>query len=109
MPGGRAIEAEIHGRFAHLRLGKTEQFRPGPDLMAFIGREASIDPDTVKAAEPKMTVVKADVDLVRKAKTIAEDKGVDLSEYLSELIRGPITRDWDRIMRRVMEAEGGEE
>lgn len=36
--GGRPEEAALHARFAHLRLGRTEQFQPGPDLMEFIGR-----------------------------------------------------------------------
>lgn len=38
MEGGRAEEAETHDRFSHLRIGRTEQFMPGPDLMEFIGR-----------------------------------------------------------------------
>jgi hypothetical protein len=37
MEGGLEREAEIHGRFAHLRLGTTEQFRPALELMEFIG------------------------------------------------------------------------
>lgn len=37
MEGGRAEEREIHARFSHLRFGRTEQFRPAPDLMEFIG------------------------------------------------------------------------
>jgi hypothetical protein len=55
----------------------------------------------------KTTPVKIDTGLVRKAKTIAEDKGVDLSEYVSGLIRGAIARDWDKILKRVVEAEEG--
>ena len=38
MEGDRDEERSIHGRFAHLRFGRTEQFRPAADLMAFIGR-----------------------------------------------------------------------
>lgn len=38
LPGGRSEEQAIHERFAHLRLGRTEQFRPEADLMKFIGR-----------------------------------------------------------------------
>jgi Meiotically up-regulated gene 113 len=38
MDGGREEEAELHHRFAHLRLGRTEQFRPASDLVAYIGR-----------------------------------------------------------------------
>ena len=54
MPGGAEEEAEIHARFAHLRFGRTEQFRPAPELLAFIGRPllVSADPDAVEAMEP---------------------------------------------------------
>ncbi len=38
LPGGRKEERQIHSRFAHLRIGRTEQFRPAIDLMEFIGR-----------------------------------------------------------------------
>jgi hypothetical protein len=38
MPGGRDEERAIHERFSHLRFGRTEQFRPEADLLAFIGR-----------------------------------------------------------------------
>jgi hypothetical protein len=50
MPGGRDEEKAIHGRFAHLRLGQTEQFRPASDLMDFIGRPLLVgaNPDTVE-------------------------------------------------------------
>ena len=38
LPGGRKEEHAIHRQFAHLRFPKTEQFRPAPELMEFIGR-----------------------------------------------------------------------
>jgi hypothetical protein len=49
--GGREREREIHARFAHMRLGKTEQFRPAPELLEFIGRPllVGVNPDTVEA------------------------------------------------------------
>lgn len=37
IPGGRDEERAIHERFSALRFGKTEQFRPESDLLAFIG------------------------------------------------------------------------
>lgn len=37
LEGDQDEEARIHARFAHVRLGGTEQFQPSPDLMAFIG------------------------------------------------------------------------
>jgi hypothetical protein len=50
MPGGKDEEAEVHERFAAIRLGRTEQFRPTADLMAFIGRPllVGLNPDTVE-------------------------------------------------------------
>ncbi|MFI5458973.1 MAG: GIY-YIG nuclease family protein [Isosphaerales bacterium] len=60
MPGDRSVEAEIHERFTHLRIhARKEQFRPGPDLMAFIGRPLLVDPnpDVVEAVEPARLAV----------------------------------------------------
>ncbi len=53
MEGDIETEREIHGRFSHLRFGKTEQFRPGPDLMEFIGRPPLVgqDPDAIGATD----------------------------------------------------------
>lgn len=50
MQGGRDEERAIHNRFAHLRLGRTEQFRPAAELMAFIGRPllVGVNSDTVE-------------------------------------------------------------
>jgi hypothetical protein len=61
-----------------------------------------------KKAPLKTTPVKIDTGLVRKAKTIAEDKGVDLSDYLSGVVRGAIDRDWTKVLKKIVEAaEGG--
>jgi Meiotically Up-regulated Gene 113 (MUG113) protein len=60
MPGDPTVEAKVHERFAHLRLGEQgkrgrqpEQFRPAPDLMEFIGRPLLVctNPDAVEAME----------------------------------------------------------
>lgn len=52
MPGGRAEETAIHRRFAHLRCGKTEQFRPAPELMSFINRPLLVNQGDVALMEP---------------------------------------------------------
>jgi hypothetical protein len=51
MDGGREEERAIHERFAEHRLGRTEQFKPVAEIMAFIGRPllVSAAPDTVEA------------------------------------------------------------
>jgi hypothetical protein len=51
-PGDRKTERETHARFAHLRLGRTEQFRPAPELMEFIGLPPSADHGDVEAMAP---------------------------------------------------------
>lgn len=43
LDGGRDEEQALHARFSHLRLGRTEQFRPDAELMAFIGRPLLVD------------------------------------------------------------------
>ncbi len=45
MEGGPHEERAIHGRFAHLRFGRTERFRPAGDLMDFIGRPLLVGPN----------------------------------------------------------------
>lgn len=49
--GDQDEEARIHAMFSHLRLGKTEQFKPAPDLLAFIGQPllVGMNPDAVEA------------------------------------------------------------
>jgi hypothetical protein len=60
MDGDRKEETEIHERFAHLRLGKTEQFRPRADLLAFIGQPSLVvaNPDTVEVIPPRQLDIK---------------------------------------------------
>jgi hypothetical protein len=43
MEGGVREEREIHQRFAHLRIGTTEQFRSGRDLMEYLGLPPVVD------------------------------------------------------------------
>jgi hypothetical protein len=59
MRGGRATERKLQERFAHLRIGKTEQFRPGPDLLEFIGKPllVSANPDAIEPVEPLSRMV----------------------------------------------------
>jgi hypothetical protein len=35
--GGRTEERELQRRFDHLRIGRTEDYRPAPDLMEYLG------------------------------------------------------------------------
>jgi len=59
MPGGPDDEAAIHERFAHLRFGRTEQFRPAAELMEFIGKPLLVhpDPDAVEVTEKRADII----------------------------------------------------
>lgn len=124
MPGDMAREAEIHHRFAHLRLegrGRRgchpEQFRPAADLMAFIGRPflVSPNPDAVELMISRSalnddgrddTRVKVDVSLAGKAKLVATHRGIPVAEFLTELLRRPIDQAYVAMLR---ELEGKKE
>ena len=49
-------------------------------------------------------VVKLDLILVGKAQMVAKAQGTSVAEYLSEIIRGPVDRDFLNIMKQ-MEAD----
>jgi hypothetical protein len=49
--GTRETEREIHQRFAHLRFGRTEQFRPAPELMEFIGQPTVASVEQITPSE----------------------------------------------------------
>ncbi len=103
--GDREEERRIHAMFSHLRFGRTEQFRPGCDLMEFIGLQSiSIaNPDEVKAKDPAKRNHRADCmklvnfmmpeQMYDKLMKLSKIDGVSLSkhirnaasEYLNEL------------------------
>ena len=49
------------------------------------------------------TVVRLASDLVRKAKYLAAQKGVALSDYLSDLLRPAIDKDFRKAARELMD------
>ncbi len=106
--GDLDTEREIHERFSHLRFGRKEQFKPGADLMEFIGKPllVSANSEAVIIPTPRMlglTAVKIDVTLARKAKTIADDRGIPLSTYLSGAVETAVAKDWPKILKKMVE------
>ena len=105
MPGDRSTESEIHGRFNHLRLGTTEQFRPGRDLMDFIGKPllVSPNPEAVEATPRKWFppgVAQIERDILTRARMISADRGIPLAGYLSNSLRQIVERDWGQMVKR---------
>jgi hypothetical protein len=58
-----------------------------------------------KSSERDDVTVKIDRGIVSKAKMIASARSVPLAEYLSELLRSPVIRDFAKEMRRIELAE----
>lgn len=89
MPGGRAEERALHARFAHLRFGKSEQFRPEPDLLAFINRPLFVNANPVVEAmasdrKPvRLTLSPSDHDWLAEC---AASVGLSMSSYVRMVV-----------------------
>lgn len=114
LPGGLKEERAIHERFDHLRLGRTEQFRPAADLMAFLGCPLLVgaNPDAVEAIGPVLSdiqlrtldrddvTVKIPRRIALMGKAIARDRGISLAEFLEELLTVAIDKGYAAMLRR---------
>ena len=60
-----------------------------------------------RATKRRDAVVKLDVTIVGKAQMVAKANGTSVAEYLSELVRALVDRDFLKVMKR-MEAESAE-
>ena len=92
MAGGQVEEADIHARFADLRLGRTEQFRPGEDLMAFIRRPllASANPDAVEAMPTpgkQGELVRLYVETAEIIKQAASERQMSIGAFCDKFLR----------------------
>ena len=110
MEGGREREVEIHAQFAHLRFGRTEQFRPAPDLLTFIGRPLLVgaNPDVVEAMKGRRLgyrYIRMDDELCEKARKLAALRGVSMAEMFSDALRPWIDREWKKEVRQLKEDE----
>src|SRR4051812_159901 len=66
-----------------------------------------------KAGRPKAVarrgegkLVRIDPDIVGKAKVITGRRNLDLGPFLSELLKGPIDREYQRVLSELAELEG---
>jgi hypothetical protein len=98
IPGGRREELELHRRFAHLRFGKTEQFRPAPDLMEFIGKPllVSQNPNAIErtvSVRDTSASIRINAYVLMRVKIAAAYKGVSITEFVNRAILGAADRD----------------
>jgi hypothetical protein len=93
MPGGHEEEKAIHARFAHLRFGTTEQFRPAPELLAFIGLPllACANPDAVEVMDshikPMVVQIRGSQEWKDWAEGIADKEGDTVAKLFERALR----------------------
>lgn len=109
MEGGRDVEVSLHRRFSHLRLGKTEQFQPGPDLAEFIGLPLFVaaNPETVEAQAPQGSpdvTIKVDAEVVQAIRLLAAHRNVSLNQMATDLLRGPVAAAHAEMLRELTQA-----
>jgi hypothetical protein len=99
MEGGREQETAIHRRFRSLRFGRTEQFRPTSELMAFIGRPLLVgpNPDAVEAMAgraPNAKPVRLDLDpeLHQKLRVVAAEQGKPMAVFAREIVEETVNK-----------------
>jgi hypothetical protein len=103
MAGDRGTEREIHQRFAHLGFGRSEQFRPGADLMGFISKPllVSANPETVESI-PGMSGTPLCLNVLisdyERLERCARARGLTKASYARQAVLSQVRRD---------EAEGG--
>jgi hypothetical protein len=96
--GGLSEEREIQEKFSHLRLGRTEQFRPGADLMAFLGRPMLGGEDlgvaqAMPSANNKRTVIiKISVADHRELRIEAAKEGVSMAMFARKLVEAGLAK-----------------
>jgi hypothetical protein len=57
---------------------------------------------------PPTVPIKVDRSIASKAKIVASDRGIDVSAYVSEILRAIVDRDWSKIVKRIDATEAGE-
>jgi hypothetical protein len=53
----------------------------------------------------KTSPVRIERGIALKAKIAAEDMGVDMSDYLSKILKAVVERDWARARKKIMDAD----
>lgn len=96
-------ERELHHRFGHLR-DVGEWFEPGDDLVGFIVAECKEWDGSDEVPPLQDACIKFDKTLAGKARLISQGRGITMTEYLTEMTRPIIDRDYAKLMR---ELEGG--
>ncbi len=109
--GDFGTESEIHQRFSHLRFKGTEQFRPAPDLMAFIGRPLLVaaNPETtevMRSVKDRYSLIRVSDEFAELIKEAASFDRISVAKYV-DLHLLPVVREQYRnaVISRAREME----
>jgi hypothetical protein len=97
--GSYADEAVLHLRFAHSRV-LGEWFQPTDELNDFIATDAR-PWDGIDEKPEIYSVVKIDGAILDKARLVAASLGMSTADYVSEIARESVYRDFDVEMNRL--------
>lgn len=86
MDGGRAEERAIHERFAEHRLGRTEQFRPTAEILAFIGRPLFAAAGEVREMPGRYALLPVYEGTARFLKQVAGEYGLSVPEFCDRFL-----------------------
>jgi hypothetical protein len=95
MPGGLTEERKIHSRFKHLRFRGTEQFRPAPELMEFIGKPLLVgaNPEAIEAASnAKSLLLSLPLDIHQLFRVEAAKEGLSMAAVARRLVEDYLKR-----------------
>jgi hypothetical protein len=111
VPGDRSTEREIHSLFAHLRMGETEQFKLGSDLLAFIEKPtlAGVNPETIMEVKAKYgTVIRVSDEFGQALRDVTRFEKISVSEFADTHLL-PIVRNRyrDAVLKEAKRMEGG--
>jgi hypothetical protein len=99
LDGGRDEERQIHEKFAHLRMGKTEQFRPEPELVEFIGAP-------LVAAAGDVVLMPSDGRKPMVVQIRGSEEFKAWIEELADLERDTVAKFVERVVRKHAESIG---
>jgi hypothetical protein len=99
LDGGFAEEKAIHDRYSGFRRC-GEWFNPEhSNLFKLIAEEARPWDGVDEAGLFDMKPVKADRAMIAKAKYVAEMKGIPLAEYVTDVMKTQVERDFAKVVR----------
>jgi hypothetical protein len=103
-----AVESALHRRFADNAVpDQNEWFALSQDAVSLICsvKRANAVADLPQPLQPppppapSTSTARLPVELLRQARVVAAYRDIDLGEYLVELLRGPVARDYALIVR----------